>query len=172
MGTFMSSVAFRRADNVDWGSVQPIIHGMFWGVEGIVSNLETEENGYAIVSPYGDMGMFLAELPEKISALTQGYAVFSTCVDSDFCLIELYHKGKLLEKSCIGEMYMELDELQNVQSPNPELWKPLLLEQQNYDALTAALTGEEVFVEDQLREISTLTGFPIFDDKLVYGDEW
>lgn len=168
MGTSMASVAFRRTEN--WETKKPAIDEMYCGIDGIVSNLDSDCDGFAVVSPYGDMGMFLADLPERISAIVEDYAVFAICVDSDFCLMELYHKGKLLEKSCVGESYMEFDEFPNVQSPNPELWKPLLTSQDSLDALNAAFTGDEVFVEDQLREISRLTGLPIFDDALIYGD--
>lgn len=172
MGTFMASVAFRRTDGLDWNRVKPAIEEMFSRVEGLVSNLNTEGYGYAIVSPYGDLGRVLADLPDKISALTEDYAVFAVCVDSDFCMMELYHNGILLEKSCVHEPYMEFQEFESVQSPDAELWKPLLLDQQSFEKLDAAFTDDEVFVEDQLREISALTGLPIFDDQLVYGEEW
>lgn len=170
MGTSMASVSFRRTAQAQWPDVKTKIEEMFQGLDGLVSNLDCEASGYAIVSPYGDMGMFLQELPEKISSLTGDYAVFAVCVDSDFCLTELYHNGVLLEKGCIGELYMDFDEFVDVQSMNVELWKPLLQDSANAEILNQALTGNEVFVEDQLRRISELTGLPIFVDELVYGD--
>ena len=170
MGTSMASVAFRRTEKVNWSEIKPKIEEMFLGLEGLTSNLDKEENGYAIVSPYGDMGMFLQELPARISSLIGDYAVFSICVDSDFCLTELYYNGNLLEQGCIGELYMEFDEFPNVHTPALELWKPMLLDPANSEILHAAFTADEVFVEDQLRQISQLTGLPIFDDELVYGD--
>lgn len=170
MGTSMASVAFRRTDDASWGNVKPQIEAMFQGIEGLVSDLNQDKMSYAIVSPYGDMGMFLQELPAKISGLTGSYAVFAICVDSDFCFTELYFKGELVEKGCIGECYMEFDEFPGVQNPNSALWMPLLLNPADVQLLDAAFTGDEVFVEDQLRQISKLTDLPIFDDALVYGE--
>ena len=170
MGTSMASVAFRRPETLNWLDIKVKIMDMFQDIDGLVTDLDQEKSGYAIVSPYGDMGMFLQDLPAKISNLTGSYAVFSICVDSDFCFTELYANGKLLEKGCIGECYMEFDEFPDVQSPNSELWKPLLLNPADIQMLNSAFVGNEVFVEDQLRQISKLTGLPIFDDKLVYGE--
>ena len=50
------------------------------------------------------------------------------------------------------------------------LWKALLTNPERLDELSDALYAEEIFVEDQLRVISALTGMPIFDDNLVYGE--
>lgn len=172
MGTFMASASFRRIDSANWSNIKPKILAMYQDVEGLVSNLEQEQNAYAIVSPYGDLGMFLADIPKAVSLLTGDYAVFCMCVDSDFALLELYHNGQLVEKSAIGELELlaEMDETADLNVPDIALWKQLLRNPENVRALQNAFTENAVFVEDQLREISALTGIPIFDDTLVYGE--
>lgn len=172
MGTSMASVSFRRTGNTDWLSLKPKIMEMCQGIDGIVNNLDQELEACAIVSPYGDMGMFLQDIPQTISRLTGDYAFFCLCVDSDFALLEMYHNGKLVEKSAIGEpeLLAEIDELADMSTPDLTLWEPLLQNPEDAHALQTAFTDAAVFVEDQLREISKLTGVPIFDDALVYGD--
>ena len=173
MGTSMASVAFRRTEKVDWKIIKTTIEEMCLGIDGTVSNLDDDGlDGYAIVSPYGDMGMYLTELPEKISRLTGDYAVMTVCVDSDFAMLELYYDGKLVERTSIGEVYMEIDELGGCGKPDIALWAPLLKDQTQTDRLVNALHGNEILVEDQLRAVSALTGIPIFNDTLVYGSEW
>lgn len=171
MGTSMASVAFRRNEKMDWNAIKPQILSMFEGLDGLVSNLDKETDGYAIVSPYGDMGMFLADLPEKISGLTGDYAVMTACFDSDFSVMELYHAGKMLEECAVGEIYEEYEEFCCTNKADMRLWKGLLLDEGDIDTLSDAMYGEEIFVEDQLRVISKVTGLPIFDDEMVYGDE-
>lgn len=170
MGTSMASVAFRRGEKQRWETVKPQILAMFEGVEGLVSNMNEESLGYAIVSPYGDMGMFLAELPEKISALTGDYAVMCASFDSDFGVLELYQAGTMLEECAIGAVYEEYEEFCCTNKANLDLWAALLTDPGDLEAFAQALHGEEIFVEDQLREVSRMTGLPIFDDTLVYGE--
>jgi len=172
MGTSMASVSFRRTDNTDWLALKPKIMEMYQGIDGIVNNLDQELEAYAIVSPYGDMGMLLQDIPQAISRLTGDYAVFCMCVDSDFALLEVYYNGKLIEKSAIGEpeLLAEIDELADMRAPDLTLWKPLLQNPEDDHALQTAFTEASIFVEDQLREISKLTGVPIFDDALVYEE--
>lgn len=170
MGTSMASVAFRRNEKTNWEKIKPRIADMFAGVEGLVSNLDSEASGYAIVSPYGDMGMFLADLPEKISELTEDYVVMTACFDSDFAVMELYQAGKMLEECAVGEVYEEYEEFCCTNKADMRLWKGLLLDESDMDALSDALYGEEIFVEDQLRVISRVSGLPVFDDEMVYGD--
>ena len=174
MGTFMASASFRRIDNVKWPDLKPKIVEMYQDIEGLVSNLEQEQKAYAIVSPYGDLGMFLAEISETVSQMTGDYAVFCMCVDSDFALLELYHNGQLVEKSAIGEpeLLAEIDETADLETPDIALWEPLLKNPEDVQALQSAFLENTVFVEDQLREISALTGIPIFDDALVYGESF
>ena len=174
MGTFMASVSFRRANHTVWSDLKPKIQEMYHGIDGLVSNLEQEREAYAIVSPYGDMGMFLQDIPEAVSRLTEDYAIFCMCVDSDFAILELYHNGTLVEKSAVGEeeLLAEIDELADLSTPNLSLWKPLLQNPEDEQALQTAFTDDAVFVDDQLREISALTGIPIFDDALVFGSEF
>lgn len=168
MGMFMASVSFRCSDKTVWQKIRPEVENMFLGLDGLVSNLDSDGPGYVILSPYGDMGQFLADLPEKISALTGDYAVMAMCVDSDFDTLELYYAGELLEQSCIGEVYEEYSEFMEVNRPNMELWKPLLLDQTQGEVLSTALFSEEVCAEDNLRKLSRLTGLPIFDDELMF----
>lgn len=171
MGTFMASASFRRTEKMDWQQLKPAITEMFQGIDGLVSNLDSEGNGYAIVSPYGDLGMFLADLPARISRLTGDYAVLAVCVDSDFAMLELYLDGRLMERTSIGNVYDDIDELAGCGKPELALWKPLLMDITNAGQLEKALLGNEIFVDDQLRVISTLTGIPVFDDELVFGSE-
>ena len=173
MGTFMASVSFRRADNTVWPDLKPKIQEMYQGIEGLVSNLEQERDAYAIVSPYGDMGMFLQDIPEAVSRLTEDYAIFCMCVDSDFATLKLYHNGTLVEKSAVGvlELLAEFDELAGMSTPDLTLWKPLLQNPEDEQALQTVFTDDAVFVDDQLREISKLTSMPIFDDALAFGGE-
>lgn len=170
MGMFMASVSFRCADRERWTVVKPQIEELFLGLDGLVCNFDSEGPGYAIVSPYGDMGMFLAELPPRISALTGDYAVMATCVDSDFDLLELYHNGALLEKSYIGEIFEEFDEFPELDKPDAEKWALLLHNPDDRIALENALADVDVFAEDNLRELTKLTGLPIFDDELMFGE--
>ena len=174
MGTFMASVSFRRTDSVKWPEWKRKIAEMYQDVDGLVSDLEQDKKAYAIVSPYGDLGMFLAEIPEAVSRLTGDYAVFCMCVDSDFALLELYHNGQLVEKSAIGEpeLLAEIDETADLETPDIALWEPLLKNPEDVQALQSAFLENTVFVEDPLREISALTGMPIFDDALVYGESF
>ena len=169
MGVFMASVAFRITEKNNWEVIKPQIESMFKGLDGLTDNLDSDGPGYAIVSPYGEMGMFLAELPEKISKMTGDYAVFANCCDSDFALVELYHNGTLVEKSCIGECYEEFEDFVGSTEPVPSSWLPLLVEQSRLPELEQALGEVDVFAEDNLRLLSEVTELPIFDDELVFG---
>ena len=175
MGMFMASVAFRVTDKNDWAQIKPRIESMFRGLDGLTNNLDSEGPGYAIVSPYGDMGMFLAELPEKISRMTGDYAVFASCNDSDFDLLELYRNGVLLDKCYVGECFEdyleEIGEDVGYGKPNLEKWLPLLADQSRLPELQQALGEVDVFAEDNLRLLSDVTGLPIFDDALMLGLE-
>ena len=168
MGMFMASVAFRPGKN--WEAVKPEIEKLHQDVSGLVTNLDQACTGYAIVSPYGDQAAFLDGLALPISRITGDYAVMAICNDSDFNIMELYHNGIRIERSCIGECYEEFYELEPLGAPDPENWKPLLLDPNQEDALQEALFEEEVFAEDNLRMLSAVTGLPIFDDALVFGE--
>ena len=169
MGVFMASVAFRITEKNNWEVIKPQIESMFKGLDGLTDNLDSDGPGYAIVSPYGEMGMFLAELPEKISKMTGDYAVFANCCDSDFALVELYHNGTLVEKSCIGECYEEFEDFVGSTEPVPTNWLPLLVDQSRLPELEQAFGEVDVFAEDNLRLLSEVTELPIFDDELVFG---
>ena len=171
MGTFMASVAFRHPNDENWILIKNKIKELYINIDGLVSNLDEECSGYAIVSPFGDMGSFLAEIPAEISRLTNDFVVFTTCVDSDFSMMELYHNGSLLEKCCIGEIYEEFADIYEGNTPTPSLWEPMLLDQSLKSELDKALLESGMFVEDQLRTLSELTGIPIFSDKMVFGAE-
>lgn len=167
MGMFMSSVSFRQGNSANWNDVKPLIEKMFKGLEGLSDNLDADGPGYAILDAYGYMGMVLAELPEQISKLTGDYAVFANCVDSDFATLSLYHNGVLLDECAIGEVYDEFAEIDEAKSPDLEIWKRLLLDEGQIDLMNRALFGHEVFVEDQLRMLTHVTGLPIFDDEMM-----
>ena len=169
MGVFMASVAFRPEAQTDWAAVKPRIQAMCQGAGGLVDNLDSEATGYAIVSPYGDMGMFLSKLPGQISALTGGWAVFATCCDSDFAMLELYHNGKLVDKCVIGELYEEFAEFEEASAPNLEIWTQLLPEGASRDLLNAAFTMNGWDATGNLQMLSKATQLPIFDDRLVFG---
>ena len=166
MGMFMASLTFRCDNSALWADLKPRLQKVAEDLPGLVHNLNTDGPGYVLLSPYGDLGPALGDLVEQISTLTGDYAVMAMCIDSDFNMMELYHSGKLVERSCIGECYYDLPE--EVAPPNLENWKPLLLDPTQAEALSNALFGEEVFAEDNLRKLSTLTGLPIFDDHLMF----
>lgn len=168
MGMFMASVAFRCEDPVKWEKVKPEIEEMFLGLDGLSCNFECEGPGYAILSPYGDMGMLLAEIAPKVSILVGGYAVMAMCADSDFDVLELYHCGELVERSCVGELYEEIEDLTE---PDPDNWMPLLRNTDEREALEQALFEMDVFAEDNLRMLTRLTGYPIFDDEMMLAAE-
>jgi hypothetical protein len=164
---FMASVSFRCEDREKWEKGKHEIENMFLGLDGLVSNLDSEGTAFGILSPYGDMGMFLAELPKKISRITGDYAVMAMCADSDYNMMELYRDGELLEKSCIGECYEDYDGDLGYESPDVEKWAPLLLDQTRLDELKRALFEVDVFAEDNLRLLTELTGLPVLDDEMM-----
>ena len=168
MGTFMASVAFRRSEN--WEAVKPEIEQLYQGVTGLVTNLDQDRSAYAIVSPYGDEGPILSELVGPISRLTGGYAVMAICVDSDLNILDLYRDGELVERCGIGVCFEEFAEVDDFSEPNLENWKPLLLDPAQEAALQDAFFEEAVFAEENLRKLSALTGLPIFDDAMVFGE--
>ena len=171
MGVFMASVAFRVTEKNNWAFIKPRIESMFKGLDGLTDNLDSDGPCYAIVSPYGEMGMFLAELPEKISRMTGDYAVVANCCDSDFALLELYHNGALVEKSCIGDCYENFEDYDGSTEPEVFNWLPLLMDKARLPELEQALGEVDVFAEDNLRLLSEVTGLPIFDDELVFEAE-
>lgn len=168
MGMFMASVAFRRCEN--WEAVKPEIEKMYQRITGLVTNLNQDCEGYAIVSPYGDELHYLSEMVGPISSLTGAYAVLANCVDSDMNILELHRDGMFIERCGFGAMYEEFEEIDCLSKPDIENWKPLLLDPAQKAALYDAFFEEEVFAEDNLRKLSALTGLPIFDDALVFGE--
>ena len=167
MGMFMASLSFRCADKEKWMEIKPVIQNAVSNIDGLVNNLDTEGPGYGFLNLFGDESSLLAQLPEKVSALTEDYAVFAVCVDSDFDLLSLYHKGKLIEHSYIGRIYPEYREFSTVKKPSVKLWQPLLTNPKKSFSLGRALYGVEVFAEDNLRRLSELTGLPILDDNMI-----
>ena len=79
------------------------------------------------------------------------YAFFCLCVDSDFALLEMYHNGKLVEKSAIGEpeLLAEIDELADMSTPDLTLWEPLLQNPEDAHALQTALIEETDYQNEQ-----------------------
>lgn len=170
MGMFMASLAFRCGDREKYALLKPRLEQICVSFPGLVHNLDSEGPGYVLLSPYGDLGGVLADLGEKISVQTGDYAVMAMCLDSDSDTLELYRAGELVERSVIGEFYYDLPEDMMPSEPNPDNWKPLLLDSSQTEALSDALFGEEVFAEDNLRKLSALTGLPIFDDELMFNN--
>lgn len=168
MGMSMASVAFRRCEN--WETTKAEIEKMLLGVSGLTNNLQQDHVGYAIVSPRGDQGAFLARLAAHVSLLTGDYAVMATCVDSDFNILELYRGGELVERSCVGRIYKEFFRPDELNKPDFENWKPLLQDSAKERKLRRVLNGRALFAENQLRKLSALTDLPIFDDVLVFGE--
>lgn len=168
MGMFMTSVAFRPNEKIDWNTVRAEIAKCCIGDSNLTDNLYQQANGYAIVSPYGEEGALLAQLAPYISELIKDYVVLATCVDSDFNILELYYNGQCVESCSIGSIYEDVFEgLPG--KPNLEKWKLLLLDPSQEDALRDAMFGNEIFAEDMLRKLSALTALPIFNDELVMG---
>lgn len=168
MGTSMASIAFRCSERMDWPHTREQLKMLFDGVEGLVNNLDEEGPGYAIVSPYGEMGMFLGEYAPQVSKLLQGYAVMTVCNDSDFACLTVYDDGEQVENCCVGELYEEFSEFMEITPPRLEFWKQLMPEDTQPEALQEALFEETGFAEDNLRMLSKLTGMRIFDDRMVY----
>ena len=164
MGMFMASVAFQCADKEKLVEVTHFVRKTVSGVQGLVDNLHTDGPFYGVLNMFGDEGSTLSVLPERISAITGAYAVFAVCIDSDCNLLSLYHDGKLLENSCTGLPYPEFEE---INKPSMELWLPLLQDPTKIKELQHALYTFEVFAEDNLRELSVLTGLPILDDNMI-----
>lgn len=165
MGMFMASLAFRCSDKEKWRDIKPRLEIICSNIPGLVNNLDSGGPGYVLLSPYGDQGAALGDIVEQVSAWTGDYAVMTMCIDSDFDVLELYRGGMLVERSCIGECYYELPE--EMEPPQLDNWKPLLLDASKVDGLSEALFGAEIFAENNLRRLSALTGLPIFDDKLM-----
>ena len=166
MGMFMASLAFRCANAEKWQNLKPELVKISEAIPGIVTNFDTPGPGYVFLSPYGDHGPVLGDLVEQISQLTGDYAVMAMCIDSDFNVMELYHEGKLVERSCIGECYYDLPE--EMEAPKLENWKPLLLDDSQAELLQQMLSRVDVFAEANLRGLSVLTGIPIFYDNLMF----
>ena len=170
MGMFMASLAFRCADKERYAQLMPRLEKICEDFPGLANNLHSEGPGYALVSPYGDLGGVLAELVERVSSETGDYAVIAMCIDSDMDTLELYRGGELVERSVIGEFIYDVPEEMMPSKPDLDNWKPLLLNSAETEALSDALFGEEVFAEDNLRKLSRLIGLPIFDDRLIFGE--
>ena len=164
MGMFMASVAFQCADKEKLAAVTCYIKETATNMHGLVDNLNSDGPFYGILNMFGDEGSILSVLPERISAITGAYAVFAVCIDSDCNLLSLYHGGKLLENSYTGLPYPEYEEMDK---PSMELWLPLLQDPTKTEELKHALYTLEVFAEDNLRELSVLTGLPILDDNMI-----
>lgn len=165
MGMFMASVAFSCTDKELWRKIAPQIEQLLPEDDGLFHNFQEAGPGYCIVSPYGESADILVKLPEFISALTGGYAVFANCVDSDFNMISLWHNGKNIEDSYIGNIYEEYTAFYEIPKPDIHLWMPLLVDKTKAEELSQVLLTEQVLAEDSLRDLSKLTGLPIFDEE-------
>lgn len=167
MGLFSFNLAFRRPANQIWEASKSDIHTMFSGVDGSFTDLTIERAGYGLMSFDPETGMKLPDMALLISKMLHTYALTAQVVDSDFSVMQLYCDGNMLEESYIGTMYDEFADACPLDIPNLELWKQLLLDEGKTDLLAEALHEESVFVEDQLRKISELTGIPIMENGLM-----
>ncbi len=166
MGMFMTSLSFRCTKEIAENVVEQL-GARFRGIQDLTDNLDSDGPGYAILSPFGMSGNVLLELQEDVSKITGGYAVLATCVDSDFSMLALCHNGEILDECYIGELYEEYQAVCPYGKPDLAVWKKILLDESQEDALKSALYEEEVLSEDQLRKLSALTGMPIFDDEMM-----
>ena len=170
MGMFMASLSFRKPEETIWCKAKERIQQWLSNVEGLTNNLDADVDGFAIVSPYGEDGMILAESALPLSKIITGTVIMASCVDSDFNLLEVFDRGESVEKCYIGEIYEEYEEVMDCTAPNMDFWKSLLLDADNVQELQMALFDEENFAEDNLRKLSELIGFPVFEDSLVFPE--
>lgn len=161
MGMFMQSLSFRRPKDKTWKPLKEELTRLLSMYKMDAAQLEREQEAYGLCDPYGDtFGPETELLAAAISKATGDYAVTAQCVDSDFAVVELYHAGKKIDVGSICEPYEELGFLGK---PHPDFWKPLLQDSAEEQALESALLEDAVFAENQLRELTRLTGLPIFD---------
>ncbi len=167
MGLFSFNLAFQRPADQIWEASKSDIYNMFSGVDGSFTDLKLERAGYGLMSFDPETGMKLPDMAQLISKMLHTYALTAQVVDSDFSVMQLYYDGNMLEESYIGVIYDEFADACPLGIPNLELWKQLLLDEGKTDLLAEALHEEAVFVEDQLRKISELTGIPIMENGLM-----
>lgn len=170
MGIFMQSLSFRKPKNRAWKPLKEELTRLLSMYEMDAAQLEREQDAYGLCDPYGDtFGPETELLAAAISKATGDYAVTAQCVDSDFAVVELYHAGKKIDAGSICEPYEELGFFGKL---HPALWLPLLQDPREEKALANALLEDAVFAEDQLKELTRLTGLPIFDlDAMLEMDE-
>lgn len=170
MGIFMQSLSFRKPKDKAWKPLKEELTGLLSMYEMDAAQLEREQDTYGLCDPYGDtFGPETELLAAAISKATGDYAVTAQCVDSDFAVVELYHAGQKIDAGSICESYEELGFLGKL---HPALWLPLLQDPGEEKALENALLEDAVFAEDQLKELTRLTGLPIFDlDAMLEMDE-
>ena len=75
MGMFMASLSFRCADRDKWQNLKPRLEKVIAEIPGLITNLDSSGPGYVLLSPYGDQGPVLGDLVERLSTLTDDYAV-------------------------------------------------------------------------------------------------
>ena len=167
MGLFAYSLSIRRTPDMDWDTLRPRLEMFLYGKEAAVTDLTQDLPGYGMISLSPDTGAAMPNLAQRISKMTGDYVVNAQIVDSDFALLQLYYNGEELEECYIGRIYLEIWLQCRVKKPKLSLWMALLQDTANKSEYRKALRGMSVFVEDQLRVISDLTGLPVFDDALL-----
>ena len=167
MGLFAYSLSIRRTPQMDWKNLKPRLEMFLLGKDAGVSDLSKDMPGYGMFTYYPDTGAVMPNLAERISKLTGDYVVITQIVDSDFCLAQLYYNGQELQECYIGRIYLEIWLQHRVSKPKMKLWLPLLQDVSMASQYRKALRDSSVFVENQLRSLSELTGLPIFDDELM-----
>lgn len=171
MGMFMQSVSFFRPN--DWQQKRVIVETLMdaSGIDMVCSNLAEESSAYGIVDAYGSKGPIFEELAQSISEKMGGFVVYAICVDSDFDILTIFCDGEILDRSVIGNVCEEMLDGMPVGEPKLSCWKQLPGCDDKVAEMQAVMYGEEVFAEDHLRKLSTVTGLPIFDDGIFEAAE-
>lgn len=167
MGMFATTMAFRRPEKMDWEKYRPRLEDILQTLNGAVTDLSEDTDAYGYLSFDPEDGMMVPELLEAITLASEDFGVCAQVCDSDFCLLQLYHCGVLLQECALGNVYEEYAEIAPMEGPKMDLWLPLLKDEAQKDAFLEVFEQEWVFAEDGLRELAKLTGLPLLDDSLM-----
>lgn len=170
MGLFLGSVAFHCPVGGNQETLIAWLEQLFRKYDlDLMQEIQRGKNWGVYDTEMACEGSIL-DLACDVSRLTGDYAVGALCVDSDFVELGLFLDGVELDHSYMGRVYEEFCEVMGTEvAPKPDLdqWRKLLLRPEDAEALEACLYGEYVLVEDGLRTLSELTGFPILNDDLM-----
>lgn len=172
MGMFVNTVSFLRPKDGSWDVKRLRIREAMehFDLEPEEIRLHDCEKGCCLLDLYGEYGGVFRGLAECISQILGDFSVFASCVDSDFNQLVLYHNGQELDCCAIGNVYDEFMEMGLVGKPDLTQWSRLVSDGVEQEKLKDVLLGRETLAENQLRELSGLTGLPIFDDKAFFAE--